>query len=302
MQFSPTDIAYFMETVRNGHVGRAALACGVTQSAVTKALQRLEENVGGPLFERGAHGARLTAHGQLFLEVAQRFHLLHADMVRSASEIRAQSAGLLRVGITNPGSDSASVQALAQLVRARPGLRLKLVPGKSDVLAQAVSRGELDMALLPSYSGSSFGCEQLVLGSDPLQIAARIGHPLAANARPSVSQTVEYDWIMPSRDSAARRLVAALYEQRGLPPPQVRVEVEFTSEAVLGMLVSTDLLTMAPVSVLRVWAGRVAALPIPELEIQRSLVLITRHQASWSPLMQSLRDSLLQRYQVAPHP
>lgn len=40
MRFSPTDIAYFLEVARLGHVGRAAESAGVTQPAVSKALRR----------------------------------------------------------------------------------------------------------------------------------------------------------------------------------------------------------------------------------------------------------------------
>jgi DNA-binding transcriptional LysR family regulator len=73
MLFSPADIAYFLEVVNHGHIGRAAKACCVTQPAISKAVHRLEKSVGVALLERGAHGVRLTAEGQLFLESARKF-------------------------------------------------------------------------------------------------------------------------------------------------------------------------------------------------------------------------------------
>jgi DNA-binding transcriptional LysR family regulator len=61
----------------------------------------------------------------------------------------------------------------------------------------------------------------------------------------------------------------------------------------MGLIASTDLVGLVPTSVLRAWRGRVEALPLPMLELRRTLVLLTRPQATWSPLMTAFRDLLL---------
>ncbi len=293
MNFSPADIGYFLEIARQGHMGRAAATFGITQPAITKSVRRLEDAVGVPLFERGAHGARLTPQGLLFLETARRFDLQHSELVRSAADLRAQSVGLLRLGVTNPASDSEVVNAMALLTRRRPGLRIKLTLGKSDVLNQAVENGELDMAVVPAYPGVTFSCDQIPVNEDRIRVAARNGHPLLSASALSLQDLGPYGWVMPSRDSAARQVINTIFERAGLPPPHVNVEVEYTSEAVLGLVTGTDLITLAPVSSLRGWAGRVVPLPLEMLVIPRTLVLITRVNAVWSSLMTDFRDALL---------
>lgn len=293
MSFSPNDISYFLEIARQEHMGRAAQEAGVTQPAITKALRRLEDAVGMPLFERGGHGVRLTANGQLFMEIAKRFHVEHTEMVRAAAALRARHSGLLRVGLTNPASDSEAVRALAQMVRQRPGLRLTLTIGKSDTLNGAVEAGELDVAVVPSYPGTSFSCTQLTINEDTVHAAARAQHPLFSITQPTLQDLMPYSWIMPSRNSAARRLITEIYERAGLPLPQVTLEVEYTSDAVMGLVWGTDLLSLVPAATLRGWVGRVTPLPIPALTIPRSLVLLTRPKATWSPLMADFRDVLL---------
>ena len=293
MSFSPADIAYFLEVARQGHVGRAAEAAGVTQPAVSKAIRRLEDAVGVALFERGAHGARLTAEGQLFLESARRFDTEHLELMRSASELRAQHAGLLRVGLTNAAGDGPAVRVLSDMVRRRPGLRLTMVIGKSDALNEAVEKAELDVAVVPSYPGISFGCDQLALSEDTVRVAARADHPLARRAALTLSDLTDCAWAMPSRQSAARRLVMQIFEQAGAPEPRVTLEADYMSEAAMGLIAGTDLVGLVPASVMRAWRGRVEALPLPMLELRRTLVLLTRPQAQWSPLMTAFRDQLL---------
>lgn len=293
MSFSPTDITYFLEVARQGHVGRAAEAVGVTQPAVSKSIRRLEDAVGVALFERGAHGARLTAEGQLFLESARRFDTGHIELMRSASELRAQHAGLLRVGLTNAAGDGPAVRVLSDMVRHRPGLRLTMVIGKSDALNQAVEKAELDVAVVPSYPGISFSCDQLALSEDTVRVAARVDHPLARRAALTLSDLTDCAWAMPSRRSAARRLVMQIFERAGAPEPRVTLEADYMSEAAMGVIASTDLVGLVPASVMRTWGGRVEALPLPMLELRRTLVLLTRPQATWSPLMTAFRDLLL---------
>jgi len=293
MSFSPADIAYFLEVARQGHVGRAAEAVGVTQPAVSKAIRRLEDAVGVALFERGAHGARLTAEGQLFLESARRFDTEHIELMRSATELRAQHAGLLRVGLTNAASDGPVVRVLSEMVRHRPGLRLAMVIGKSDALNDAVAKAELDVAVVPSYPGISFNCDQLALSEDTVCVAARIDHPLARRTALTLADLTDCAWAMPSRQSAARRLVTQVFEQAGEPAPRVTLEADYMSDAAMGLIAGTDLLGLVPASMLRAWRGRVDALPLPMLELRRTLVLLTRPQARWSPLMMAFRDHML---------
>lgn len=293
MNFSAVDISYFLEVVKHGNLGRAATACGVTQPAITKAIRRLEDAAGIPLLERGAHGARLTSGGHLFVESARRFNAQHRDMIRTASELRAHHAGLLRIGLTNPSADSKVVWAMADLIRRRPGLRIKLTIGKSDALNAAVDAGELDLAVVPAYPGVSFSCAQLAIGEDRVYVAARVGHPVFAIANLTLQDLLPYAWVMPSRDSASRRVVAAIHERAGVPLPNVALEAEFISEAVLGVIGATDLLAVVPASNLRGCVGRIMPVPIPALTIERSLVLLTRAQVVWSPLMLAFRDMLI---------
>lgn len=293
MSFSPTDIAYFLEATRQQHFGRAARQLGISQPAVTKAVRRLEAAVGAALFERGAGGVRLTSEGQLFLEAARRFQAQHAELQRLADDLRARHAGLLRVGMTNPEAPSLVVAALADLVRQRPGLRVTLRIETSDVLNDEVERGELDVALAPSYPGHGFTCNQLEVGDDQVRVAARAGHPLLELRSLALRDLAPYGWVMAPRKSASRRLLMQRFEAAGEPAPQVVMEAEYTSGAVLGMLASTDLLAAVPVAALQDWAGRVQPLPLPMLEFRRSLVMLTRDKSPSAPLIEAFRTALL---------
>ncbi|ARP95181.1 LysR family transcriptional regulator [Bordetella genomosp. 13] len=293
MPFSLPDIDYFLAVVRHGHLGRAAQECGVTQPAITKALRRLEDTVGVLLFERGAHGARLTGEGRLFHEQARRVSMQHDELTRVSEELRAHHSGLLRLGVTNPTGDSDTVRAMAEMLRRRPGVRIRLIIGKSDALNAAILAGDLDLAVVPCPAGITYTCDQIDLDQDSMLVVARTGHPVLQHPQPGLDTLADYGWLMPSRDSGARRTICARYERAGMPEPRVMVEAEYMSEAALGLVAATDLLALCPAISLRAWAGRIEAVPVEQLAFTRRLLLLSRPGGHWSALMEAFRDLLL---------
>jgi DNA-binding transcriptional LysR family regulator len=293
MLISPLDVSAFLEVVRKGSISRAAEALGVTQPSVSKAIRRLEEATGVTLLVRGFHGVTLTSEGQVFHESAARFDLQRFELQRLAGDLRARQAGLLRLGLTSASSESAAVQVVSDLVRRRPGMRLRLIIGKSDALDAQVEEGALDMALVPTYPGVAVRSHPLQLPGDRMQVVVRSGHPLLSERAVSLPSLVPYFWVMAPQQSAARKHLSGVFEAAQLPSPQVAVEAEYTSDAVMGIVSQTNLLALAPSGVLRSWLGRVFPLPIPMLELQRSLVLLTRKDAQWSPLMHDFKEGLI---------
>jgi DNA-binding transcriptional LysR family regulator len=172
-------------------------------------------------------------------------------------------------------------------------MRLRLRIGKSDALDEAIQDGELDLAVVPSYKGQSLQSAQLPLGEDQIRVVVRLGHPLTKKPMVSLEDLTAYAWVMAPPQSAARRHFFAILERSGVPTPRVAVETEYTSEAAMGILASTDLLSIVPASVLRSWLGKVAPLDIPELAVNRTLVLLSRQGVQWSPLMADFRELML---------
>lgn len=289
------DISYFLAVAKSGLLAAAAEECGVTQPALTKAIQRVEAEFGLELFERNARGMRLTSAGLRFLEQAQRLHSDYVDTMLLANEMRARHAGMLRIGVTDTTSGNLMMPALAALVSARPGLRTRLRIGRSDTLAAEVGNGDLDVALVPAYDdGKPFECEAAKIDNDPLLPLVRAGHPLTRKARVTLDDLTPYGWILADPKAVVYKLVTKLFANHKLPAPRVVVEIPHASEATLSLLAATDLISLVPESFFR-YADkeRFQPLPIAQLRLPRSIVLLTRAGSSLSPLMEALRETLM---------
>ena len=93
-------LAYFLRIAELGSITRAAAHLRLAQPALTRHVQRLEEELGVPLFTRANRGVRLTEAGQKLLESAAR---ILREVERTGDEIRAQDAhpsGRIILGIT----------------------------------------------------------------------------------------------------------------------------------------------------------------------------------------------------------
>ena len=296
MSLTLRDIQYFLVVARTGLLATAAIECGVTQPALTKAMKRIEAEFGLGLFERNARGMRLTSSGLRFVDQARRLNADYADTMLLVNEMRMQNAGLLRIGVTDTSAGNLITPTLAALIPKRPGLRISLKIDRSDALATEVLNGDLDLALVPLYEDQPFEGERTKIDTDSMFPLVRTGHPLTRKARVLMSDLTPYGWILGSPTSVAFGVVNEIFQRHKLPPPRVVVEIPHASEATLSLLASTDLISLVPASILRHTDNeRFFVLPVAQLRVPRTVVLLSRPGSSWSSLMETFKETLLEQ-------
>lgn len=299
MNITPRDVNYFLAVAHHGRLAPAAEACHVTQPALTKAIQRLEAGCGLILFERDARGTRLTAEGARFREVAESLSRSYENALRVAANVRAQQAGLLRVGCTDVTRASLVPATLAALLQRRPGLRATFEIGRSDQLAAAVRDGRLDVAVVPTYGEAPMGCDCLRVGDDPHLPVMSAKHPLAHRERLTPRDLTPFGWIHAAQDSAGVRSLNSLFARFQLPPPTITVEFEYMTEAALALLRESNLLAMIPCSFHRVTDQHgLRLLDIPDFKVNRPVYCLTRSGTEPSPLTQAFCDLVAIQTQI----
>jgi DNA-binding transcriptional LysR family regulator len=140
------ELKTFLAVVRHGTFARAGAQTGLTQSAVSAQIQRLEQELGFTLFDRTGRSATLNAAGKRTVEVAQE---LLATYTRLATQGDAgESAGLLRVGAIASAQHALLVKAIHHFRTSSPGWRIRVSPGVSLNLLAQVDSGDLDLAVI----------------------------------------------------------------------------------------------------------------------------------------------------------
>ncbi|MEN9797735.1 MAG: hypothetical protein RL653_1431 [Pseudomonadota bacterium] len=263
-------------------VTKAARALAVTQPALTRRLQQLEQAMGAPLLQRSKRGAALTEAGRV---VAEEGRLIVERYGRLREAVRARQG--IQTGLVRLGGGATAVSFLlpatiAEFGKQHPGVRFEVREEGSraveeDVLAE---RLELGIVTLPIRSRE---LEVRPLRSDRIVLIAGASHPLARRRRVEVKDLDGQGLVGFESGSAIRRLIDDALRDAGAA---VHVQMELRSvAAILEMVAHTPLLAF--VSQLGVQGmGRelgVRMLEVRGLNIERRLAVISKRGRPLSP-------------------
>lgn len=238
------DLDLFFAVAASGGVRRASMDLDVPQPTITKAIKRLESEVGFELFERGPRGMRLTEVARRFQGRAQLAHLGLAEAVREAAAIQLGSLSVLRLGASTQYIQKLIAPVAMELLQARPLAQVRLNLGLGDALLRGLSNGEYDLVVCASTPQVATGFVSEPLFDDDTVIIARSGHPLQRR-KFSLAALSDYRWILPGPGAMVRRMLEERLAEAGAPPPVVALEVSESASHIWHMLPGTDLLTLS---------------------------------------------------------
>ena len=261
-------------------ITQASRALGLTQPALSRRLQQLEEEMGALLLERSKKGVALTAAGRLVVDEA-RFLVQRYDRLRLT--VRAQEsldAGLVRLGGGATAVSFLVPPAIAEFAKQHPGVRFEVrEQGSRDVEADVQSeRLELGIVTLPTHSREF---EVRPLRRDRVVLIASPDHPLARRKRVEVRDLAGLGLVGFDSESAIRKLIDSALGKAGV---EMKVQMELRSiAAILEMVTHTPMLAF--VSQLGV-TGRdvgVRVIQVRGLSIHRRLAVVSKLGRPLSP-------------------
>lgn len=138
-----TDMEVFLTVARTGNVSTAALALNITQSALSKRIKNMEEDLGIKLFFRGKgqKGVEITNLGLEFMELAQRWQGLWEDM-HGLQHLQASSA--LNIGVLD-SIQALTVHLTTALYGRNPGMRVRLLARPSSSMYDEIDKRVIDV-------------------------------------------------------------------------------------------------------------------------------------------------------------
>ena len=174
----------FLAVVEDGSLNRAAARLRISQPALTRQMQALEQELGGRLLERTSSGARPTDAGYaLAIAMEPILAQYEAALGRVRTLARGQS-DQLRIGYLISMAQVYLNPALAEVRRAHPEVKVTLLDLSPGEQIAALRRGEIDVAVI-GQEGDILGREFYTkkLANLPVLAVLPAGHPLAARPR-----------------------------------------------------------------------------------------------------------------------
>ena len=141
-------VRYFVALCQTLNFTRAAEACNVTQPALTRAIQRLEDELGGGLFQRERNLTQLTELGRLMRPLLEQTIAAAESAKENAARFRRSELAGLRIGLPADISARLIAAPLREMIRRIPKLEIELKMAEKEQMAEGLLQGEIDTAFL----------------------------------------------------------------------------------------------------------------------------------------------------------
>lgn len=280
-----------------GSFSRAAEQQHLTQPALSRSIQLLEEELGVALIDRIGKRNEFTAYGKAVLARARQVVFEAEELKRSAQLLQEGKSGSLRVGMA-PGPAALFMHCVLKGFALRyPKIRLHVAQGATDALVEQLERKQLDAVVADMRAVDPSA--HLALDRLP-DVAAgclcRAGHPLLAQQPVSIKQLARYPVAAPSLSAEIARLFVQRHGAAAHPDRLVTLRCD-SVPTLLQVAAETDAVCVgiyaAALELLD--AGRLQVLALePSLEASACYGIVTLEGRTPPPALALLRELLMQ--------
>lgn len=271
---------------------RAAERLFITQSALSRSIQALEEDLGALLFDRIGKRIEPTPLG---LHVAERA----AALVRDAGELRRSvdifqggAGGAMRVGLGPGPAAMLTTELLCHMAEHHPRVRVAITRGPTDLQLLQLRAHQLDALVVDARS--IVPAPDLVaepIGESRTCFACAAGHPLARLETVSLDQVLAYPVASAPLSDEIARLLVALYGPAAIPERMVTLGCEDVASLVAAVARSQAVFLGLAAAVREgIAAGRLVELPVrPALAARARFAYVTLAGRTEAPVMAVFR-------------
>lgn len=286
------DLDAFVAVVDHGSIVAAAAALHLTQSAVTRRVQNLEDALGTPLLDRQTRPLQPTRAGTETYEFARPVLSSVGDL-KSAIMSSGGPSGIFRFGMARALGDLAVATPIRCLRAEFPKLKLHASVQWSGVLLERLADRKLDAAIVILREGAAPPTSLIAecLGSIPLNVvAARTTH---FSQRVTLVELSSHQWILNPHGCSTRQILEDILLQQGLPLEST-VEAEGHQLQLSLIAEGVGLGLMMPIAVHgSTYRKSVKTLNIKDFQPQQSIWLVhSRHIGRMASAVHCLRDAV----------
>lgn len=283
-------LQYFLTVARMEHVTEAARSLHVTQSSLSKTIQRLEEDLGVPLFDRTGRKLRLNEFGSKFLSRVERalFELEQGKL--ELRDLSNPEHGTLELAVTTA---STLPNILREFRKKRPDIQFHVQMLTTQEMVTLLHRGEVDFCLSsPPIQDDDIECQIVFI--DPILVAVPRGHRLADRSIVSLTELKDESFVGVKKGYGTRDFVDAICKSVGFVPTYV---YEGDEPARLIQLVEAEIGIAFIPSTARDFREQITYLRVENHELVREIALLWHKSRYISRAAQEFRQVVVDYFE-----
>ncbi|EAB2532737.1 LysR family transcriptional regulator [Salmonella enterica] len=267
----------FVAVAQQGTLGRAAETLNLSQPALSKTLNELEQLTGTRLFERGRLGAQLTVPGEQFLTHAVKV----LDALNTAGQALNRkedaSADVVRVGAHPTAALGILPAAIGRFHQQQKSTSLQVATMNNTMLLAGLKSGEIDLGIGrmsdPELMG---GLNYELLFLESLKLVVRPGHPLLQETI-TLSRVMEWPVVVSPKGTVPRQNAEALLQSQGCKMPAGCIET-LSASLSRQLTVDYDYVWFVPSGAVKedLRQATLVSLPVPTQSAGEPIGILTR--------------------------
>ncbi|EAQ1306325.1 LysR substrate-binding domain-containing protein [Salmonella enterica] len=287
----------FVAVAQQGTLGRAAETLNLSQPALSKTLNELEQLTGTRLFERGRLGAQLTVPGEQFLTHAVKV----LDALNTAGQALNRkedaSADVVRVGALPTAALGILPAAIGRFHQQQKSTSLQVATMNNTMLLAGLKSGEIDLGIGrmsdPELMG---GLNYELLFLESLKLVVRPGHPLLQETI-TLSRVMEWPVVVSPKGTVPRQNAEALLQSQGCKMPAGCIET-LSASLSRQLTVDYDYVWFVPSGAVKedLRQATLVSLPVPTQSAGEPIGILTRVDIPLSTgaqmLIAAIRESM----------
>jgi len=207
----------FITVAEVGSFSDAADRLYLTQSAISKRIALLEQQIGKRLFDRIARQVSLTEAGNELLPRARRILQEYENALQAINDLSGEASGTLRLAISHHLGLHRLPPILKQFAQQYPNVTLDIEFMDSEKAYEQVLHGESEVAVITLALDSHHNINSKKIWNDPLRFICAQDHPLAKLKKPALKDLAEYPIILPGLNTYTGRIIQNLFQKEGIP-------------------------------------------------------------------------------------
>lgn len=231
-------LEYFRVVARTEHVTQAAEELAITQPALSRAMSRLERDLGVALFDHRGRSVKLNRYGQAFLKHVERALGVLEEGRRELVDLSDRDAGVIAFGFAHALGISVVPDLIASFRQQHPRARFQLLQNASHIILDELEAGDVDLALVSPVPPTTDRIETLELASEELFLVVPHDHRLAKRTSVRLSELRDDTFVCLREGYGLRTLTDHFCEQAGFTP---KIAFEGEEIATLRALVAVGL-------------------------------------------------------------
>lgn len=256
---------------------KAATELYITQPAVSKHIQELEEIYKTKLFERNGSKIALTPAGKILLEHTKNIFEIYREIDFDMSSFRNERQGLLRLGSSTTISQYIISPVLARFHQKQQDIKVNLLNGNTEQIENALINKEIEIGIVEGQSKNQ-SIKYVPFIKDELVLVCSAQNPLAKQNEISLADLKTMKFITRERGSGTLEVIEYALKQVGVKLSDLQIEMQLgNTESIKSYLLNSDCFAFMSIHAVgkELKNNELVVLDVENLTIERYFYIIT---------------------------